>query len=160
GGLEGDAGDGAPDRQPRPQGPAHHGGAGLVTGGLRRGPGCAGSVIASELSASSTPLACGSLRARFARLRPAARVPSGVCGGWLSGPTGKGRDRAGPPRRRAAAREPGMLAPQPRAAEAAPRPTRARQVVVGFTLAAMGVAYLDRVCISTAAPAIQADLAL
>jgi MFS transporter, ACS family, glucarate transporter len=53
-----------------------------------------------------------------------------------------------------------MLASQSRAAEAALRPTRARQVVVGFTLAAMGVAYLDRVCISTAAPAIQADLAL
>ena len=35
-------------------------------------------------------------------------------------------------------------------------PTRARHVMLGFTLAAMAVAYLDRVCISTAAPAIKA----
>jgi MFS family permease len=40
------------------------------------------------------------------------------------------------------------------------QPTRARRVVVGFALGAMGIAYLDRVCISTAAPAIQADLSL
>ena len=39
-------------------------------------------------------------------------------------------------------------------------PTRARHVMLGFTLAAMAVAYLDRVCISTAAPAIKADLGL
>jgi MFS family permease len=32
--------------------------------------------------------------------------------------------------------------------------------MLAFTLAVMGVAYLDRVCISTAAPAIKADLAL
>jgi len=40
------------------------------------------------------------------------------------------------------------------------RPTRARHVVLGFALAAMGVAYLDRVAISTAAPAMKADLGL
>jgi MFS family permease len=40
------------------------------------------------------------------------------------------------------------------------QPTRARHRMLGFTLAAMAVAYLDRVCISTAAPAIKADLAL
>jgi len=39
-------------------------------------------------------------------------------------------------------------------------PTRARHVVVGWTLAAAAIAYLDRVCISTAAPAIRADLGL
>ena len=44
--------------------------------------------------------------------------------------------------------------------DAAPRPTRARHVMLGFTLAAMAVAYLDRVCISTAAPAMKADLGL
>src|SRR5262247_2101944 len=40
------------------------------------------------------------------------------------------------------------------------KPTRARRTMLGFALGAMAVAYLDRVCISTAAPAIQADLAL
>jgi len=40
------------------------------------------------------------------------------------------------------------------------RPTRARHVMIGFALGAMAVAYLDRVCISTAAPAIKADLGL
>jgi MFS family permease len=40
------------------------------------------------------------------------------------------------------------------------RPSHARRTLLGFTLAAMAIAYLDRVCISTAAPAIQADLAL
>jgi MFS family permease len=40
------------------------------------------------------------------------------------------------------------------------RPSRARHVMLAFALAAMAVAYLDRVCISTAAPAIKADLAL
>jgi MFS family permease len=44
--------------------------------------------------------------------------------------------------------------------DAAPRPSRARHVVLGFALAAMGVAYLDRVAISSAAPAMQADLGL
>ena len=44
--------------------------------------------------------------------------------------------------------------------DAAPRPSRARRVVLGFALAAMGVAYLDRVAISTAAPAMKADLGL
>src|SRR5262245_63113565 len=39
-------------------------------------------------------------------------------------------------------------------------PTRARHLVLAFALGAMAVAYLDRVCISTAAPSIQADLAL
>jgi len=38
--------------------------------------------------------------------------------------------------------------------------TRARHTMVGFTLALVGVAYLDRVCISTAAPAIKAELGL
>ncbi len=38
--------------------------------------------------------------------------------------------------------------------------THARKVVVGLTLALVAVAYLDRVCISTAAPAIRADLGL
>ena len=46
------------------------------------------------------------------------------------------------------------------AMDAAPRPSRARHVVLGFALAAMGVAYLDRVAISTAAPAVKADLGL
>ena len=40
------------------------------------------------------------------------------------------------------------------------QPTRARHTMLGFALAAMAVAYLDRVCISTAAPAIKADLGL
>ena len=40
------------------------------------------------------------------------------------------------------------------------RPTRARRTMLGFALGAMAVAYLDRVCISTAAPAIKADLGL
>src|SRR5437016_5937809 len=43
---------------------------------------------------------------------------------------------------------------------APPQPTRARHRLVAFTLALVAVAYLDRVCISTAAPAIKADLAL
>jgi len=47
--------------------------------------------------------------------------------------------------------------PAPGAREA---PTRARQRMLGFALGAMAVAYLDRVCISTAAPSIKADLAL
>ncbi|MBS1107862.1 MAG: hypothetical protein H6Q91_3364 [Deltaproteobacteria bacterium] len=40
------------------------------------------------------------------------------------------------------------------------RPTRARRTMLGFALGAMAVAYLDRICISTAAPAIKADLGL
>ncbi len=40
------------------------------------------------------------------------------------------------------------------------QPTRARRTMVAFALGAMAVAYLDRVCISTAAPAIKADLGL
>jgi len=40
------------------------------------------------------------------------------------------------------------------------RPTRARYGAVGFTLVMISIAYLDRVCISTAAPSIQADLGL
>ncbi|HTF32709.1 MAG TPA: MFS transporter [Myxococcota bacterium] len=39
-------------------------------------------------------------------------------------------------------------------------PTRARQRVVAFALSMMAIAYLDRVCISTAAPSIQRDLVL
>lgn len=39
-------------------------------------------------------------------------------------------------------------------------PTRTRHAVVGWTLAAAAIAYLDRICISTAAPAIRADLGL
>src|SRR5262249_61873544 len=41
-----------------------------------------------------------------------------------------------------------------------PAPTRARHGVLGFTLALAAVAYLDRVCIATAAPAMKADLQL
>ncbi len=40
------------------------------------------------------------------------------------------------------------------------QPTRARHTMLGFALAAMAVAYLDRICISTAAPAIKSDLGL
>src|SRR4029077_7545884 len=39
-------------------------------------------------------------------------------------------------------------------------PTRTRHAVVGWTLALAAIAYLDRVCVSTAAPAIRADLHL
>jgi MFS transporter, ACS family, glucarate transporter len=39
-------------------------------------------------------------------------------------------------------------------------PTRARNGVLGFTLLLAAVAYLDRVCISTAAPAMKGDLGL
>jgi MFS family permease len=48
----------------------------------------------------------------------------------------------------------------PGAAAPAERVTRARHVMLLFTLAAMAIAYLDRVCISTAAPAVKADLGL
>ena len=40
------------------------------------------------------------------------------------------------------------------------RPTRARRTMLAFALGATAVAYLDRVCISTAAPAIKSDLGL
>src|SRR5213593_1951262 len=39
-------------------------------------------------------------------------------------------------------------------------PSRARHVAVGFTLLLAAIAYLDRICISTAAPAIRAELGL
>jgi MFS family permease len=53
------------------------------------------------------------------------------------------------------------FAPQPaRPAVPQERPTRARYAVVGFALSMMAIAYLDRVCISIAAPSIQRDLAL
>jgi MFS transporter, ACS family, glucarate transporter len=39
-------------------------------------------------------------------------------------------------------------------------PTRTRHVVVGWTLVVGAIAYLDRVCISTAAPAIRSELGL
>lgn len=41
---------------------------------------------------------------------------------------------------------------------ARPEESRARHTVLGFTLALVAVAYLDRVCIATAAPAIRAEL--
>ncbi|MBI3785794.1 MAG: MFS transporter [Deltaproteobacteria bacterium] len=53
-----------------------------------------------------------------------------------------------------------MASPQPSALSPAVTPTRARYGVLGFTLGLMAVAYLDRVCIATAAPAIKADLGL
>jgi MFS family permease len=40
------------------------------------------------------------------------------------------------------------------------RPTNVRYGAVAFTLAMIGISYLDRVCISTAAPSIQAELGL
>ncbi|MBI2962473.1 MAG: MFS transporter [Deltaproteobacteria bacterium] len=54
------------------------------------------------------------------------------------------------------------MQPDPQAAPAATPdpPTRARHRLVGFTLALVAVAYLDRVCISTAAPAMKSDLSL
>src|SRR5215472_6692627 len=44
------------------------------------------------------------------------------------------------------------------AAGATPAPTRVRHGVLGFTLVLTAIAYLDRVCISTAAPAMKAEL--
>src|SRR5215475_4254814 len=41
-----------------------------------------------------------------------------------------------------------------------PRPTRVRHGVLGFTLVLTAIAYLDRVCISTAAPAMKQDLGI
>jgi MFS transporter, ACS family, glucarate transporter len=49
---------------------------------------------------------------------------------------------------------------EPRRAATPSPPTRTRHRVVGFALALVAVSYLDRVCISTAAPAIKADLNL
>jgi sugar phosphate permease len=40
------------------------------------------------------------------------------------------------------------------------RPTRARHLLVGFILGLAAVAYLDRVCIATTAPAMQAELGI
>ncbi len=41
-----------------------------------------------------------------------------------------------------------------------PQPTRVRYGVLGFMLLLTAIAYLDRVCISTAAPAMKTDLGL
>jgi len=41
-----------------------------------------------------------------------------------------------------------------------PTPTRARHGVLGFTLVLTAIAYLDRVCISTAAPGMKAELGI
>ena len=57
-------------------------------------------------------------------------------------------------------------APAPRYKQAVDRnsdglpATRARYGVLGFTLVLTAIAYLDRVCISTAAPSMKADLGL
>ncbi|MCX7826158.1 MAG: MFS transporter, partial [Verrucomicrobiae bacterium] len=51
-----------------------------------------------------------------------------------------------------------LPAPPPSAMTAAP--TRARYVVLGFTVVLAAIAYLDRVCISTAATHIKGDLRL
>ncbi len=51
-----------------------------------------------------------------------------------------------------------MPTPSLTATDAAP--TRVRYRVLGFTLVLTAIAYLDRVCIATAAPAIRADLGL
>ena len=53
-----------------------------------------------------------------------------------------------------------MVVPQPAASEPQPQPSRLRYGVLGLTLALTAVAYLDRVCIATAAPAMKADLQL
>ncbi|MFN8628226.1 MAG: MFS transporter [Candidatus Binatia bacterium] len=50
--------------------------------------------------------------------------------------------------------------PVPRAEPVWGAPTRARYGVLGFTLVLSAIAYLDRVCIATAAPAIKLDLQL
>ena len=50
--------------------------------------------------------------------------------------------------------------PAARVAAPAAAPTRVRHGVLAFTLALTAVAYLDRVCIATAAPAMKADLGL
>jgi ACS family glucarate transporter-like MFS transporter len=53
-----------------------------------------------------------------------------------------------------------MRAAERRPEPLATAPTRARHRVVGFTLTLIAVAYLDRVCIATAAPAMRAELGL
>ena len=54
-----------------------------------------------------------------------------------------------------------MHLPQPEAASALrPQPSHVRHGVLGLTLALTAVAFLDRVCIATAAPAMKADLQL
>jgi ACS family glucarate transporter-like MFS transporter len=53
-----------------------------------------------------------------------------------------------------------MGVPQPAAAATEAHPSRVRHGVLGFSLALTAVAYLDRVCIATAAPAMKADLGL
>src|SRR5579862_9835343 len=57
-----------------------------------------------------------------------------------------------------------MTTPQPApvrsATQPGARPSQVRQGVLGLTLALTAIAYLDRVCISTAAPAMQGDLHL
>src|SRR5579862_4352867 len=54
-----------------------------------------------------------------------------------------------------------MLAPSDTVVEARlAAPTRARYVTVAFTLVLSAICYLDRICISTAMPAIQKDLHL
>ncbi len=51
-----------------------------------------------------------------------------------------------------------MAAPALHAADA--EPTRARQRVIAFCLLVTGIAYMDRICISMAAPAMKADLGI
>ena len=53
-----------------------------------------------------------------------------------------------------------MVVPQPAASAIPPQPSHVRHGVLGLTLALTAVAYLDRVCIATAAPAMKADLQL
>jgi ACS family glucarate transporter-like MFS transporter len=53
-----------------------------------------------------------------------------------------------------------MVLPQPAASTTQPLPSHVRHGVLGLTLALTAVAYLDRVCIATAAPAMKADLGL
>src|SRR5436309_6839288 len=50
--------------------------------------------------------------------------------------------------------------PESPAAGSSVAATHGRHKLVGFTLALVAVAYLDRICISTAAPAIETDLGL
>jgi ACS family glucarate transporter-like MFS transporter len=53
-----------------------------------------------------------------------------------------------------------MVLPQPAAPALQAQPSHVRHGVLGLTLALTAVAYLDRVCIATAAPAMKADLQL
>jgi len=52
------------------------------------------------------------------------------------------------------------MAHRARLADTPPHATRVRHGVLAFTLALTAIAYLDRVCIATAAPAMKADLGL